>query len=601
MLFLGIALFFIYKFYDLHFSEKINLSTNKEVKIKRGLIKDKNGLILAINIERDSLFANPEEIDNPEEVAKILSPHIRRPKHIIEKRLRKKKRFVWLKRKLNDKIVKRIEDMHIKGLYFKNEFHRIYPHDNLASNIIGFVDIDNRGLEGIEFRFDDHLSGRGKWGSHRHDEDLVVGVNLKLTIDRFIQYIAEREVQNGVEEFDAYRGMAVIIEVKTGRILAIAKYPNYNPNYYYKYSTEVIRNFAVVDSFEPGSTLKIISLAAILEGWPDVLNKKFLCSGKIKIADTTINCTGRHGRVNLKKIIRYSCNVGIIEIMKQINEENLFNVLDHLGFGKRIGIDLPGESNGILRSLDNWSGLSKYSISIGHEISVTILQLAGAFCAIANEGVYIVPRIIESLERDDGSIIKDFYPKKMGNVIKAEVAKKVLKIMRDVIINGTGKKAALQHYNVIGKTGTSQKPMKSGGYYTNKWIASFIGIAPFEDPDICILVVIDEPKNAISGGKVAAPIFANIAKRVLPYRGVKIDPHGHREPQKIQFKERKFDGSTLPDFKGLSISQALKVLVTMKKSHNVKYLFKGNGRIYKQQPVSRTAIKKDQEIILYLR
>ncbi len=603
---MSIACFFIYRFINLQFSDRIKLTPDKRLEVRRGFIKDKNGYILAISIESESLFANPEVIKNPIDVANRLSPIIGISKNFILRRIIKEKRFVWLKRKMDDEETERVKSLKIKGLHFKKEFKRLYPHDRLASNIIGFVAIDNNGLDGIEYRFDNLLSGRDRRSILQRvidirERDLVEGKSLSLTIDRFIQNVSEKEIARGVREFNAERGVIAILEVNTGRVLAIAKYPNFNPNYYYKYSDEVRGNFTVVNSFEPGSTFKIIALAAIMEHFPGALKKKFLCEGRVEIGDASIKCGRSHGKVNINDIIKHSCNVGIIKAMKEVSKKDFYNVIKKFGFGDRVGIELPGESRGIVRSTTSWSGLSKYSISIGQEISVNSLQLIAAFGAIGNYGVYLNPKIIESIGKNDGSVVQGFFPSSKGRILSENNAKKIIKIMREVVVGGTGEKADFEYYKAVGKTGTAQKSMRRGGYSPDRFVASFIGLAPMERPDICILVVIDEPMGTNSGGEVAAPVFARAAKRILLYRGVKVKRIAAKDPLKIKSKKKKFDGSTMPNFNGLTASESIKLLLKMQKGYSFKYYFIGSGKVYKQSPVPGTKISGKKEIILFLR
>lgn len=599
LLLLSIACFFIFKLISLHFSDKIQISSEEEIETRRGFIKDRDGYILAISIEKYSLFANPEEIDNPEEAAKSLSPAIGLSQKFILDRINRNKRFVWLKRKINDETVEKVKRLGIKGLHFKKEYHRVYPHDRLASNILGFVDIDNNGLEGIEHRYNKILSGKKKTIFSRE----IASENrssITLTIDRFIQYICEQEIEHGVKEFDAERGVAVVLEINTGKILSIARYPDYDPNYYWDFTDEERSNFSVVNFFEPGSTLKVIALAALMEYVPSVNKKSYYCGGSIKIADTEIKCGKKHGYVSISEIIKYSCNVGIIEAMKEIDKNAFYKVLKKFGFGEKTGIELPGESAGILRPVNTWSGLSKYSISIGQEIAVTSLQLVSAFGALANGGVYMIPTIIESIENSDGTVVQKFFPRTRGKIVSSNISADILKIMSRVVTGGTGEKAGLEYYNAGGKTGTGQKFMRRGGYYTGKDIASFIGIAPIERPDICILVVIDEPKGITAGGDIAAPVFARIAHRALPYRGVKVRRITAADPVKIKSREREFNGY-IPDFHGLLMSDSLRLLLKIQKSNNVKYYFIGSGRVYKQSPAPGKGISADTQIVLYLR
>lgn len=597
-LILSAACFFIFTLFGLHFSDLIIISNKRNPVVKRGYIRDRNGYLLALSIERNSLFANPEEIENHEEIEQKLAPLIGESTGFIRSRIIRKKKFVWLRRKLDDETVERIKKMQLKGLHFKKEFKREYPHGHLASNILGFVGVDNRGLEGIEYKYNDVLTG----GPERSlsDTKIVRGHNISLTIDRFIQHVAEQALAEGVIAVNAEQGAAVVMEVKTGRILAIAKYPSFNPDSYYRASSFTRRNFTIVDAFEPGSTLKILAMATILEQVPESQRSQYHCTGEIKIYDEVIKCTRTHGELTLDEIIKYSCNVGIITAMKPVNRKAFYALLHRFGFGRKTGIELPGEIDGILRPVSAWSGLSKYSIAIGHEISVNSVQMVAAFGAIANGGIYQVPSILESIERGDGSIVQSFYPRTKGRILSRAIAMRLLKMMHGVVLGGTGTKAALRYYTAAGKTGTSQKPMKRGGYYPDKFTASFIGIAPLENPDICILVVVDEPKGVNTGGEVAAPIFSQIAQRILPYRGVKKTIVPITAPRRMRFPVNITKG-IVPDFKGLLLSEALHVLIEMQKRNRIDYVIVGEGRVFAQSPPENTRISGSQKIVLYLR
>src|SRR4030042_1183012 len=375
LLFALLSFMFIIRLFNLHFSTKLVVSDDRKGVTHRGSIRDRNGYILAISIEKNSLFANPEEIKNPEETAQTVASILKIPSDSILSNLKKKKRFIWIKRKIDDPDAEEIRKIGIPGLYLKKEYKRVYPHDELASNIVGFAGVDNKGLEGIEYSFDDTLMGR----DDSAEEEMYgagFGRNITLTIDRLIQYSAEREIEKAVNVNQAKQGAVLVLEVKTGRILAYAKRPSFNPNRYYEYSAFTLRNFSFIDSFEPGSTLKIISLASMLEHHPEMTRNLFTCRGWIDIADVRINCTGVHGTIGMNDIIRHSCTVGIIEAMKIMRKKDLYVTLKKFQFGIKTGVELPGETEGILRNWNKWSGLSKYSMSIGNEISVTSEQLA---------------------------------------------------------------------------------------------------------------------------------------------------------------------------------------------------------------------------------
>ncbi|MBN2039362.1 MAG: PASTA domain-containing protein [Spirochaetes bacterium] len=595
---LSIACFFIYRLVNLHFSDKIKLSASVSSDKRRGYIKDRNGHILAVSILKNSLFANPQEIENPSGTAAKLSPLVHLSTDYILTRLNRDKRFVWIRRKIDDDIAEKIEKLKIRGLYFRKEYQRAYPNGKLASNILGFTGIDNTGLEGIEYKYNNILM-------HSESESIFSGRrkryadNIVLTIDKYIQHICETEIERAVLQNKASRGVAVALEVKTGKILAIGKYPDFNPNYYYNYSSEQRSHFSVVNSFEPGSTLKIISLAAILEKNPAALRKTYRCTGSIQIGDATVKCGKVHGIVNLHDIIRESCNVGIMLAVKDISKADFFSVLGDFGFGERTGIELPAESPGILRPVSEWSGLSKYSISIGQEISVTSLQIVAAIGAIANDGVYLYPTIIERIEKNDGTVLQEYSPKAKGRLLSRDESGLILRIMRSAVTDGTGKMADMEYYRPAGKTGTAQKFSKAG--YYEKHVASFVGVAPYANPDLCVFVALDEPKVSISGGEIAAPVFSEITRKALVYRGIKLKNVPGIQPKSFKSKELQFKGSSMPDFSGMPVSRSLQLLIKIQRDYNVKYHFEGKGNVYKQEPAPGTDLKEIREIVLYLR
>ena len=596
----AISVFFIIKLVSLHFSKRIIINNKKTVEVRRGYIKDRNGTILAVSIEYRSLCANPEEIDDPRAVSERLAPLLKTSPHALERRLNKEKRFVWLYRKLDDYTAEKIGRMKIRGIYFRREFKRVYPHGRLASNILGFVGIDGRGLEGIEYNYDDVLTGGYRDGTES-EYGLKRGDNVWLTIDAFVQHVSEQEITKAVISHGARQGAVIVMDVKSGRILALGKYPGYNPNRYYDFTQFERRSYSVIDAFEPGSTMKIIALASLLENGKHVLNKTFSCSGSIDIGDATINCTGVHGDLGMDGVISKSCNVGIITAMKSISKNEFYQSLLKFGFGSKVCDELPGESEGILRPPEQWSGLSKYSMAIGHEMSATSLQLAAAFGAIANSGIMNAPSVIESIESPGGTIIQGFYPRSKGRIISRNTAQILLKLMRGVVENGTGQLADSQYYTVIGKTGTSKKFFRKGGYYSDRVLSSFAGIAPYRDPEVCILVFVDDPADKMSGGVIAAPVFSRIADRVLPVLGVKNSSIRARLPINKKEKQIRVNRGIMPDFRNMELRDAVLILSEIQKNSAVTYRIAGSGTVYAQKPHPGSALGDREHIILYLK
>jgi len=596
-----ISVIFIIRLFNLHYSTKITISNNKNPTIRRGYIKDSDGEILALSIVRHSLYANPSRIKNPIPTAKILSKILNIDKKSLLKKLTKKKRFVWIKRKLLKKTYLTIKSFHLKGINFKKEYLRIYPENKIAGNIIGFVGRNNKGLDGIEYRYNNILNNPTNNQPQNNIKKFDRGCNINLTIKKYIQYVAEKELEKGSKLHGAKNGVAIVYEIKTGKILALAKYPRINPNYYYKYTPIERSNFSIVNSFEPGSTLKIIFTASLLKNNRNQLNKKYFCNGKIEVEGNIINCTENHGHETFPDIIHHSCNVGIVEATKGLKSIELYRTLKRFRFGRNTNSGIPGEAHGILRPVAKWSGLSKYSIAIGHEISVTSLQMVAAFGTIGNHGIYMNPQIIESIIDADGNIIKNFFPTSRGKIINSNNAKILLKLMRGVVTIGTGKKAASKNYQVVGKTGTSRKFSISRKRYSKRLISSFIGLAPFSSPKICVFVVLDEPEDKGSGGDVAAPIFSKIIDQVLPFLGVSPTERKIKGLLKKRKSIPKIKTDKMPNFLGKDLSQSLEIIQKLYRRRQISYTIKGTGNVIKQIPLPGINLTKGKRIILYFK
>jgi cell division protein FtsI (penicillin-binding protein 3) len=591
-----VALALIVKLSTLHFSHRIVLAQTKKSSLKRGAIKDSGGYILAASIEMNSLFANPREIANPEEAAAKLSPVLGVGKEQLARSLSRRGRgFVWVRRKLDNARADEIRRMNLKGLYFRREFKRVYPHDTLAANTIGFVGADNEGLEGIEYKYNGLLSGAD---ADPEGDEALEGATVTLTIDRYIQHLAEQAIAETVRRHRASQGTVVVLQVKTGRILAMARYPTFNPNLYSQYSPFDWRNFAVIDTFEPGSTIKIFALAALLESVPGILGQYFQCNGQIDIADRTINCTHTHGRVGIRDIIRHSCNVGIIQAMRQVRNARYYELLSRFGFGRVTDAGLPGEGEGILRPNAQWSAVSKYSLSIGHEMSVTAIQMAAAFGAIANRGIYMVPSIVESVVTPEGAVLHRFQPRSRGRVIRRDLSLVLMEMMRAVVLSGTGMQAASLIFAVVGKTGTSRKADMRGGGYTDRVIASFVGIAPYEDPEVCIMVVVDDPADRQSGGEIAAPVVGSIVDRVLTRLGVTGRRYRASLPAPSPKLDSRVTAGRMPDMRGMSVAQALSALSAITGTRSIPFDLSGSGRVYSQEPAPNSSLAGTSRIRL---
>lgn len=595
-----IMFLFTIRLFNLHFSDKIILPSKEPLDTGRGLIMDRSGYILAMSIELDSLYANPQEIADPAAVASELFPVLNMTAAEIREKLSRKGRFVWIKRRMDDASAASVKGMKIRGLYFRKEYRRVYPYRFLAANMLGFVGMDNTGLEGIEHKFDGVLSGRDEVVTDEISREVYQKKNIRLTIDRYIQHVAEEELDSAMTSHRAKQGAVIIIEVGTGRILAMAKRPGFDPNWYFRYGGYNVSNFTIVDSYEPGSTLKLFAMASLFEYRPDALTKKYTCNGKVEVNGVIINCLHNHGVLDIEGIITQSCNAGVIQSVKTLEKNELYATLKKFGFGEPTGVELPGETGGILRPVSKWSGISKYSLSIGHEISVTSVQLVAAVAAIANGGVYVSPAIIERIEKPDGTVIREFYPRSKGRVMKYESARAIMQMMRNVVKSGTGMRANSAWYEIAGKTGTSQKFVSAEGGYSDRNVSSFVGVAPYGSPRICMLVILDDPVDNVTGGAAAAPVFARITERILPYLGI-----GGKDASNITVRstpERVYISTGLmPDLSGMTAGEASIVLRALEDEAGIKYYIKGSGRVYGQKPAAGTPVGRGSTVLVYMR
>lgn len=523
---------------------KIQQCKKIELPARRGSILDRNGNKLAESLQVGSLYADPTEIDDISSVSHHLSKVLKLNKSKLTKLLNtnKNKRFVWIKRKVSDKEIDAVTGLTLKGVYVKHEYHRFYPNEQLGSHILGFTNIDEEGLEGVELSFNSILSGKPGYKLIARDalqrqiitpdseiEPPQHGKSIVLTIDTNIQRFAEEELEVACKKWMPASASAIVMDPMTGEVLAIANYPTYNPNHFKKSSLHARRNLAVTDGFEPGSIMKTVVISGIFEqgiaGPDDVL---FCNNGTYEIDGRILHDThGGHGNLTVSEIIAYSSNIGMAKLGMLMGNEKMYQYLKQFNFGEKTGIELPGEVGGIFRPLKQWSKkYSLVSISIGHEIAVTPLQFITAFCSIPNGGLLLKPGIVKSIISYDGKGEEEFeYPQPVRRVMSASTARNIMNpILRKVVTEGTGKNAELLEYDVAGKTGTSQKTHGQGGRYSHeKYIGSFIAYAPTEQPRISVLVVINEPQNgSYYGGTVAAPVVREIIKRSLLY--LKVEP-----------------------------------------------------------------------------
>jgi len=511
-----------------------------ELEPRRGTIYDCNLKAQAVNISVDSLYASPSEIPDKHKdtIIRQLMPILNVDYAYLKDRLYRKKSFIWLARKITSQRAEAIKMLNIKGIDFIKESKRSYPNGYLASHIIGLAGLDNVGLEGIELFYDKYLKGEAGFAIILRDarqkkldlsEKMLLpkdGYDLVLAIDEVIQYIAERELDNVFKTYHARGAGIIVMDPHTGAILAIANRPTFDLNEYSDANQDLRRNRSICDLFEPGSAFKIVTASAALEEKKVVEEDKFFCeNGAYRVATHILHDHRPHGWLTFREVIEQSSNIGTTKVAQILGSEVIYRYIKLFGFGGKSGIDLPGEISGILKEPRFWSKISIAALPIGQEIGVTALQLVSAISVIANGGQLMKPYVVKEIRDKYGQTIKKFQPAMIRKVISIDTANRVKKILTGVVENGTGKLAKVPGFSAAGKTGTAQKLEPNGTYSHNKFVASFIGFAPAEDPVIAIAVVVDEPRPYYFGGVVAAPAFKSVASDVLRYLKMKQNPN----------------------------------------------------------------------------
>lgn len=591
----------------------------------RGTISDATGAPLAVSIEMDSCFAEPRTIEDVKDTASRLAPILGMPAKEIEAKINGGKNFVWLQRRIVPEVARKIRDLDLEGIGLVKEPKRFYPNSEVASHVVGFTGLDPEGLEGIELKYDATILGntgylimeRDALGREINRKGIVTksaskGNNVTLTLDKNIQYITEKELAKAVTSSGARSGMAVVMEPKSGKVLAIANYPTFNPNTFARYQPFALRDHAVADSFEPGSTFKVFLIAAALEEKVISPTDGFNCeNGSFSIGGITIHDTHRYGYLSVSDVLKYSSNIGAAKIGRKLGQERLARYLRGFGIGERTGIDLPGESPGNLRDKSRWFDADLATVSFGQGVSASAIQLAAGYSAIANGGVLMKPYVVEKITDQDGNLVQTVAPQIRNRVVSEETARRVTRMMETVTKEGgTGTNAAVEGFAVAGKTGTAQKvDSVTHRYSATKRTASFIGFVPADDPKLTILVVVDEPKTSPYGGVVAAPAFSAIAQQSLCY--LHVSPEKTKAPTPVMVKapeqpapatpmtaaaegsiEYQGEGTAMPDFRGMSMRQVLRFME--KRGLNVKLM--GSGRAVEQNPPSGRPISPDDQV-----
>ena len=515
---------------------------------KRGVILDRTGNEFAVSLSTKSIFVQPSKLSSPDVAANLLSRRISRPAAELRKELASDKNFLWVKRQMPssmaEEIVREVREAVAKGkggggadgIGTVEEPKRFYPNRELASSIIGFTDVDSTGIEGIELSLDKYLRGESAYLVCERDArgrimvpaDTPIEVNseghsVSLTVDRNIQHVAQTELMEAVKKYKARGGMALVMQPKTGEILAMASLPTFNPNSLSAARPEARKNRVITDCLEPGSTFKVFTLASALElGAIDTRQKIFCENGTYRYAGRTIHDTHKYGWLTVPEVIKFSSNIGMIKVSEKMAPERFHDMIQAFGFGTKTGVELNGESGGLVPPRDKFSGIRRATVAFGQGIAVTPLQLASAMASVVNGGKIMKPYIVKEIADPEGRVVYRGEPKELRRTISPKTSAQMREILGKVVQeDGTGTQARIKGFHIGGKTGTAQKVEEGTGRYSpDKRIASFIGFLPLQDPELLILVVIDEPKGAVYGGVVSAPAFNQITLKTAYYLGI---------------------------------------------------------------------------------
>ena len=577
----------------------------------RGEIVDRNGVVLATNITTTSLVVIPNQIVDKEDAAKKISDILGSDYEDMLEHLSKHTSIERVHpegRQLDYETAETIDALKIDGVYLVKESKRYYPYGDLLSHVLGYVGIDNQGLSGLELMFDDYLTGEDgsiKYFSDGKGHKLELaeiyeaptsGITLELTIDIELQQAVENELDNAMSKYDADSAIAIAMDPDTGEILAMASRPNFDSNNYQDYSTEVInRNLPIWMTFEPGSTFKIITLsAAIEEGLVNIFEDRYTDSGAITVDGATLHCWkhGGHGDQSYLEVVENSCNPGFVNLGLKLGKETLMSYIDKYGFGDKTGIDLNGEGAGILFDIENMGNVELATTAFGQGISVTPIQQVRAVSAVVNDGTLYTPYIVKNfLESETDTIVKSVEAKEVDNVISAETSEIVRYALESVVAKGSGHNAYIENYRIGGKTGTAQT-VENGIYSDSKYILSFIGFMPADDPEIVVYVAVQNAKNVVQyGGTVAAPIARNIFLSAIDILDIEPDTEGI--PKEYTWLDTKY--VVVPDVVGLSLDEAKSSL----KGFNIEYSGSGETVVY-QSPAGGMYAKEGGTVVLML-
>lgn len=611
---LAIRLAYVQLFQGNELSAKAEESWRREIPFsaKRGEITDRHGTALAYNVTTPTIMAIPAQIKNPQEAAGKLAPLLGMTQEKVFKTITKRQLIVRLQpggRKITMDKAQKIRDLALPGIVVAEDNKRYYPYEGLAAHILGFTGIDNQGLTGVEKTYDKLLSGmngnisflsdaggRLMPGSSEKYAEPKDGLTLELTLDKSIQSIMERELDQAMARLNADGAWSIAMNPKNGEILAMAARPSYKPGQYKEYPSEVYnRNLPIWMTYEPGSTFKIITLAAALEEKKvDLLRDRFFDPGYVKVGGATLRCwkKGGHGSQTFLQVVENSCNPGFVALGQKLGKETLFQYIKNFGFGSKTGIDLGGEENGILFKLSRVGPVELATTSFGQGVSVTPIQQVAAVSAAINGGYLYKPHVAKAwVNPETHEVVEEKKPELVRKVISEETSKQIRMALESVVAQGTGGNAFIDGYRVGGKTGTAQKVV-NGRYSSNEHIVSFIGFAPADDPQIIVYTAVDNPEGIQFGGVVAAPIVKNIMEDALQYMGVK--PRQNQVDKKYKYGETPM--VTVPDLIGHSIQELYEDL-----NMNFTLAKSGAGKVVvSQSPKAGERVERGSTIRIYM-
>lgn len=615
------------------------------LKARRGSIIDRNGTELAVSVQAPSIVVRPRAVKDREAVTQLLASVLKKPASKIRPKVFSSSGFVWIARQIDPEIADQIREKKLDGIEIHIENKRFYPQRSLGGQVVGFTNVDGMGIEGVERKYNKNLQGgefevtgmrdaRGRtlMTNEAPKFNALEGETVQITLDERIQRVAESALKKQVEKFSAIGGFAVAMDVNTGEVLAMANTPEFDPNQFNTSSADIWRQRNVTDAMEPGSVIKPTLLAAAIDAKVTHAKKKYYCEkGRMKIGRRTIRDSHPNEMLSATEIVRESSNIGAYKIAQDLGRNDFYQYLRNFGFGERLSREVNGEQGGLIRKPKSWAEVTFANMAFGHGFSATPLQVTSAIATIANGGRLMRPKFIKKIMMANGKIVKESKPEMIRRVISENAAKDAIYAMALVpTLEGTAPRAALEYYTVAGKTGTAQKPNKDKtGYDPDGWIASFVGIAPAEDPQIVVLVMIDEPQKMHYGGVVAAPAFVEIMTEALAAKNVVPLPKDQRMQlphptifdktekeiaalEKLTVEEgvinlddetntidiyAEYKGPKTPSFIGLS--QRLAIQGAEEKGLTTEV--EGWGIVVKQIPEPNAPLPKDNHITILLR